>query len=173
MLKPKIQDAINDQINAELYSSYLYLSMAAYFRSLSLDGMSHWMQIQAQEELIHVMKFFNFINDRDGRVKLGPVEGPKTEWDSPADAFKDAYAHECMISGRINDLTSLANSEGDHTVATFLQWFVTEQIEEEANAKAIVDKLKMVGDNGVALFMMDAELGQRPAPAASAGSLPA
>lgn len=170
MLNPKIQDAINDQINAELYSSYLYLSMAAYFRSLSLDGMAHWMEIQAQEELGHVMRFFNFVNDRDGRVKLGPVEGPKVEWESPQNAFKDAYDHECKISRRISDLTSLANAESDHTVATFLQWFVNEQIEEEAKAKAIVDKLKLVGDNGVALFMMDAELGQRPAPAAAASA---
>lgn len=165
MLKPKIQDALNDQINAELYSSYLYLSMAAYFESKSLPGMAHWMEMQAQEELGHVVKFFHFINDRDGRVTLAQVEGPKTEWESPLDAFKDAHAHECMISGRINDLTSLADSEGDHTVSTFLQWFVTEQIEEEANAKGLVDKLKLVGDNGVALFMVDAELGQRPAPA--------
>lgn len=163
MLKPKIEEAINDQINAELYSSYLYLSMAAYFKSLSLDGMSHWMEIQAQEELGHVMRFFNFVSDRDGRVKLGPVDGPKVEWESPLDAFKDAYAHECKISERINNLANLANSEGDNTAATFLQWFINEQIEEEANAKATVDKLKLVGDNGVALFMVDAELGQRPA----------
>jgi len=162
MLNPKIEQALNDQINAELYSSYLYLSMAAYFESVSLSGMAQWMRIQAQEELGHVMRFFDFINDRDGRVRLTQVDGPKTDWGSPLEAFQEAYEHECKISALIGDLTSLADGEKDHAASTFLQWFVNEQVEEEAAAKAIVDKLKLVGDNGVALFMVDAELGQRP-----------
>lgn len=167
MLKPKIQDALNEQLNAELFSSYLYLSMAANFQSLSLDGMAHWMRIQAQEELVHVMKFFDFINDRNGRVILAEVGAPKTEWKSPLETFQEAYAHECGISERINNLTALANSENDQALSTFLQWFITEQVEEEANARAIVDRLKLVGDNGVAIFMLDGELGQRPMSAAA------
>jgi ferritin len=163
MLNAKIEQALNEQINAELFSSYLYLSMAAYFESLSLKGMAHWMRIQAQEELVHVMRFFDFINHRDGRVRLTQVGAPKNDWGSPLEGFQDAYEHECKISARINDLTSLANGEKDHAVSTFLQWFVNEQVEEEAAAKEIVDKLKLVGDNGVALFMVDGELGQRPA----------
>ena len=165
MLNPRIQDAMNEQLNAELFSSYLYLSMSAWFQSRSLEGMAHWMRIQAQEELAHVVRFFDFINDRGGRVLLTQVEGPKAEWGAPLAAFEEVYAHECKISARINDLVTLANSENDHAAATFLQWFVTEQVEEEATAQTIVDKLKMVGDNGVVLFMLDGELGKRPAPA--------
>jgi len=165
MLNPKIQDAFNEQINAELFSSYLYFSMSAFFQSRSFEGMAQWMRIQAQEELAHAGKFFDFINDRGGRVILAPVQGPKTEWESPLDAFQDAYAHECKISGRINDLVALANAENDYAASTFLQWFVTEQVEEEATAQTIVDKLKLVGENGVAVFMLDGELGRRQAPA--------
>lgn len=168
MLKPKIQDALNEQLNAELYSSYLYLSMAAYFESLSLKGMAHWMRIQAQEELVHVMKFFDFINDRNGRVMLTEVRGPKTEWNSPLEAFEESYAHECGISERVDNLMALANGENDQASSTFLQWFVTEQVEEESHVQSIVDKLKLVGDNGVAIFMLDGELGQRPLSATAA-----
>ncbi len=169
MLNPKIQEAFNRQLNAELHSSYLYLSMAAYFDSENLAGMAAWMRIQAQEELTHALKFFDFINERDGRVKLTPVEGPKIEWQSPLGAFEDAYGHECKITGLINQLVDLSIRESDHAANAFLQWFVTEQVEEEAAAKSIVDKLKLAGDNTVALLMMDGELGQRP-PAAAPGA---
>jgi len=169
MLNPKIEEAFNRQINAELHSSYLYLSMAAYFESENLAGMAAWMRIQAQEELNHALKFFDFINERDGRVTLTPVEGPKIEWESPFDAFQDAYNHECKITGLINQLVDLSIHESDHAANAFLQWFVTEQVEEEASAKTIVDKLKLAGDNTVALLMMDGELGQRP-PAAAPGA---
>ena len=166
MLNPKIQDALNEQVNAELYSAYLYLSMSAYLDSENLKGMANWMRIQAQEEMTHVMKFYDFIHDRDGQVILKAIEGPKTEWNSPLEIFEEALAHERLVSGLINDLVNLAMSENDHMAATFLQWFVTEQVEEEANVKEIVDKMKMVGDNGVARFMLDGELSQRaPAPA--------
>ena len=127
MLNPKIQDAINEQINAELYSSYLYLSMSAYFQAHSFDGMAHWMRIQAQEEMGHVMRFYDFVNDRGGRVLLKQVDAPKTEWESPLDAFQDAYAHECKVSGLINDLVGLAQSENDHMTADFL--FAIEHID--------------------------------------------
>ena len=164
MLKSRIQDAFNEQLNAELYSSYLYLSMSAYFDSRNLAGTANWMRIQAREELTHAMKFVDFINDRDGRVLLLQVEAPKTEWTSPLDAFEDALAHERKVTGLINDLVDLSLGEKDHASNTFLQWFVTEQVEEESTAKTIVDKLKLIGDNPVALYMLDGELGQRTLP---------
>jgi ferritin len=164
MLSPKIQDAFNSQINAELYSSYLYLSMSAYCDSQNLAGMANWMRIQAQEEHTHAMKFFEFVNERDGRVLLTQIEAPKTEWTSPLDVFEETLAHEQKVTGLINDLVDLSLSEKDHASNTFLQWFVTEQVEEESTAKTIVDKLKLIGDNPVALYMLDGELGQRTLP---------
>jgi ferritin len=168
MLSPKIEDALNSQINAELYSSYLYLSMSAYCDSQNLAGMANWMRIQAQEEHTHAMKFFDFVNERDGRVLLKQIEAPKTEWTSPLDVFEETLAHEQKVTGLINDLVDLSLSEKDHASNTFLQWFVTEQVEEEATAKSIVDKLKLIGDNPVALYMLDGELGQRTAPSPTA-----
>ncbi|MEE8451178.1 MAG: ferritin [Thermoguttaceae bacterium] len=164
MLSPKIQDALNSQLNAEFFSSYLYLSMAAHFERSSLPGMATWMRFQAQEELGHALKFLNFINDRNGCVLLAEIEGPRTEWSSSLEAFEEAYAHEQKISGLINDLANLAREERDHATETFLQWFITEQVEEEASVSTVVDQLKLVGDNGVALFMVDGQLGQRVAP---------
>lgn len=164
MLSPKIQDALNSQVNAEFFSSYLYLSMAAHFERSSLPGMATWMRFQAQEELGHALKIFSFINERNGHAILAEVEGPKTEWSSALEAFEDSYAHEQKISGLINDLANLAREEKDHATATFLQWFITEQVEEEASVSTVVDQLKLVGDNGVALFMVDGQLGQRVAP---------
>jgi ferritin len=165
MLNPKIEAALNSQINAELYSSYLYVSMSAYFDSQNLAGMANWMRIQAQEEVTHAVKFFDFVNERDGRVLLTQIEGPKTEWTSPLDVFEEAYAHEQKVTGLINDIVDLSLGEKDHASNAFLQWFVTEQVEEEAAAKTIVDKLKMIGDNPVALYILDGELGTRTLPA--------
>ena len=170
MFNQKIEEAFNQQINAELYSSYLYLSMSAYFDSQNLAGMASWMRIQAQEELSHAMKFFDFINERDGRVVLQKIDEPKSEWGSALNAFEEALAHEEKVTASINHLVDLALSEKDHASNTFLQWFVTEQIEEESSAKSVVDKLKMVGDNPVALYMVDGQLGQRAAPTADASS---
>jgi len=164
MLSPKIQDALNSQVNAEFFSSYLYLSMAAHFERASLPGMATWMRFQAQEELMHALKFFNFINERNGTVSLTAIEGPKIEWSSALEAFEDSYAHEQKVTGLINDLANLAREEKDHATETFLQWFITEQVEEEASVSTVVDQLKLVGDNGVALFMVDGQLGQRAAP---------
>jgi len=164
MLKPKIQDALNSQVNAELYSSYLYLSMSAYIDSQNLGGMANWMRIQAQEELAHAVKFFDFINERDGRVLLSQIEGPKTEWTSPLDVFEAVLAHEQKVTGLINDLVDLSLGEKDHASNIFLQWFVTEQVEEEATARTIVDKLKLIGDSPMPLYMLDRELGQRTLP---------
>ncbi len=166
MLNARIQDAFNRQLNAELFSSYLYLSMSADFESQNLKGMAYWMRIQAQEELQHAMKFLEFINDRGGRVLLTAVEGPRAEWGSPLEAFQDTCEHESKVTGLINDLVDLSIKEKDHAANTFLQWFVTEQVEEEATAREIADKLKLAGDSPVALLMIDQELGQRPPPAA-------
>ena len=169
MMDQKIQDAFNGQLNAELYSSYLYLSMAAYFESQGLKGMANWMRIQAQEENLHAMKFFDFINERGSRVSLTQINAPKTEWSSPLDVFEDTCTHESKVTGMINELVDLALSDKDHAANAFLQWFVTEQVEEEATAQEIRDKLKLVSDNPVAVFMMDRELGQRVAPATGQG----
>jgi len=172
MLDEKIQIALNQQLNAELYSSYLYLSMSAYFQSVNLSGFANWMRIQAQEELVHAMKFYDFINERGSRVMLQPVEGPPTEWSSPLDAFENAYRHEQKVTGLINDLVNLAVKERDHATNIFLQWFVTEQVEEEASADEVVQKLKLMGDAKGGLFMLDREMGQRvfTPPAATAES---
>ena len=168
MLKPKVQDALNSQLNAETFSSYLYLSMAAWFESKNFSGMANWMRIQAQEEMTHAMKFYNFINDRDGRILLAAIAQPRTDWNSPLDAFEDALQHERKVTGLINGLVKLSLEESDYAANAFLQWFVNEQVEEEANAVSIIEKLRLVGDNGVALFMLDNELGTRvftpPAP---------
>jgi ferritin len=130
--------------------------------------MANWMRIQAQEEHGHAMKFFDFVNERDGRVVLTQIEAPKTEWTSPLDVFEDTLAHEQKVTGLINDLVDLSLGEKDHASNTFLQWFVTEQVEEESTAKSIVDKLKLIGDNPVALYMLDGELGQRTLPSPTA-----
>ena len=161
MFNPKVQDAFNKHLNAETYSFYLYLSMAAYFEAQNLKGMASWMRFQAQEELQHAMKFFDFINERGGVVQLAAVEGPKVDWNSSLEVFQDTYDHECLVSGLINKLVTLCNTEEDYAAAAFLQWFVTEQVEEEAIAQEIRDKLKLAGDNAVALFMMDDQLGKR------------
>jgi ferritin len=164
MIGEKIQGAMNAQIREELYSAYLYLSMAAYFHATGLDGMGQWMQAQSVEEVNHAMRFFSHINDRGGQVKLTTIEQPQTEWSSPLAAFQGAYKHEQHISGKINELVTLAIQEGDHAANAMLQWFVTEQVEEEATAAKVVDQLERIGDSGNGLLMMDRELGQRQTP---------
>lgn len=161
MLSQKIQDAFNKQLNAELYSAYLYISMSAYFDSLSIKGMAHWMQIQAQEEFLHAQRFYDFINDRGGRVLLAPIEGPETEWKSPLDVFEATCVHEAKVTSLINDLVDLSIKEKDHAANAFLQWFVTEQVEEEASPKEIADKLKLAAGNTSFLLLLDQELSQR------------
>lgn len=161
MISEKIQDAFNKQINAEIYSSYLYLSMSAYFQSINLNGFSNWMRCQAQEELVHAMKFYNFVNDRGGTVVLTAIEGPPTTWNSSLHAFQEAYGHEQKVTALINGLMDLAIKQKDHASSSFLQWFVNEQVEEEASADAVVQQLKLAGDKGSGLFMIDRELGAR------------
>ena len=167
MMNRKINEAINDQIKNEIESSYIYLSMVAYFHSLSLDGMAHWMRCQAHEEMIHAMKLFDHINDRGGKITLLDVKQLRTEWPSPLEAFRSAYAHEQFISGKINDLVALSREEKEYASEPLLAWFVDEQVEEEANASKIVADLELAGDDKSALLMLDRELGTRAFPPGS------
>ncbi len=161
MLSDKIQEALNAQLNAELYSAYLYAAMAAYFRAANLAGFENWMRVQVQEELSHATKFYDFVNERGGRVRLAPIEGPPAEWDSPSAVFNHVLQHEQKVTGLINDLVDLAAAEKDHATDNFLRWFVAEQVEEEASAEAVRQKLKLGGAAGSALFILDADLGAR------------
>ncbi len=171
MLSDKVQAAMNKQINAEFHSAYIYLSMAAYFEDKNLQGFANWMRIQTQEERDHALRFYDFIVERRGRVLLEPIAAVPTEWDSPTAVFEAAFAHEQKISGMINDLMDLALKEKDHAAASFLKWFVDEQVEEESNADNIVQQLKLIGDAGAALFLMDREMATRvyTPPATAAG----
>ncbi len=160
-MNEKVQKAINDQINAELYSAYLYLAMSAYFHSINLSGFANWVRVQALEEETHAGRFFDYVNERGGRAVLGEIEKPPVEWKSPLDAFEAIYAHELKVTGLINDLVDLALKEKDHATYNMLQWFVSEQVEEESSADEIVQKLKLIGSEGSGLFMIDQELTQR------------
>ena len=161
MINKKMEEALNEQVNAELYSAYLYLSMESYFKSLNLNGFANWMRVQTQEEMIHAMKIYDFINGRGGRVILKAIEGPPIEWDSPLAVFEAVYAHEQKVTGLINELVNLAIKEKDHATSTFLQWFVNEQVEEESSADEVVKQLKMMESAPGGMFMLDRELGQR------------
>ena len=167
MIGERLNQAINDQIKNELESYYIYLSMAAYFHSISLDGMGHWMRSQAHEEMIHAMKFFEHSLDRGGKVVLQDLKQLKTEWTSPLQAFKDAYEHEKFITGKINELTSIAREEKDYASEPLLAWFSDEQVEEEASAGKITDQLEMIGEDKSGLLMLDRELAQRAFPPGS------
>ncbi len=171
MLSEKMEKALNDQINAETYSSYIYLAMVAYFEDLNMPGMAQWMRLQSGEEQMHAQKFYDYIVERRGRVRLAAIEAPPVEWDSPLAAFENAFEHEQYITGRINKLMTLAIEEHDHATASFLKWFVDEQVEEEANVDSVVQDLKRVEGVPAGLFMLDRELGQRaPAAEAEAGA---
>jgi ferritin len=161
MLGKAVQDAMNEQLNNELFSAYQYLSMAAYCEGANLPGFAHWMRSQSQEELEHAMKFYDFILERNGRVVLGAIDQPVVDFGSPLEVFEQALGHEQKVTEMINDLYGLAATENDYASQTFLQWFVTEQVEEEKNAGDVLENLKMVGDKSEALFLLDRELGRR------------
>ena len=161
MLNEKMAKALNEQLNFELYSAYIYYSMSAYCQSLDLVGMANWFKVQAQEELFHASKFFDYIGDRGARVKLDPIKAPPVEWDSPLSAFSNAHEHEQEVTRRISDLVEIAQQEKDRPTDSFLQWFVAEQIEEEATVSQIVGQLKIVGTHGPGLFMVDQQLATR------------
>ncbi|WP_022853187.1 ferritin [Thermodesulfatator atlanticus] len=161
MLSEKMEKAFNEQLKWEFYSAYLYLAMAAYFDSINLPGFAKWMKAQAIEESVHAMKFYNYINERGGRVELHEIEKPPVEWESPLAVMEFALAHEQEVTRRINNLMNLALEEKDHASQIFLQWFVTEQVEEEDSFGSIVDQMRLVKNSPEALFMMDRELGSR------------
>jgi ferritin len=171
MIGQRMQKAMNEQIMHETGSAYLYFSMAAYFHAKGLDGMAQWMKAQAQEEFGHALRFFNHINDRGGRIELLAIDKPQMDWDSPQAAFKAALEHEEFITGKINALVKIAHEENDNAAGIMLQWFVTEQVEEEDSVSKVIDMLELIGDFGHGLLMADRELGQRmPGPLPTAES---
>ena len=161
MLNKRLETELNKQVNAEFYSAYLYLSMSAYFSDINLNGFSNWMKIQFEEEQAHAMKFYQFILDRSGKITLDKIEAPKTEWNGVINVFEEVLKHEQHVTALINNLIEIAYEEKDHATVAELQWFVTEQVEEEASVSDILDQLKMIEGKGAGLFMLDREMKQR------------
>ena len=161
MMDEKMVKAINDQMNAELYSSYLYFSMAAYFDSIGLKGSSSWMRVQAMEEQAHTKKFYDFLTARGGRVVLSEIKAPPAEWDTPLAVFEHVLEHEQMVTGLINGLMDLSIELKDHATSSFLKWYIDEQVEEEESAEEVLQNLKLNADNPGGLFMIDKELAAR------------
>jgi len=161
MLTKKLEDAINEQINKELYSAYLYLSMSAYCEAENLPGSAKWMRTQAQEEVDHAMRFFDYVNARGGRVVLKAIDMPTPVWKSPLEMFEQALDHERKVTGRINRLYEVALAEKEYAAQVELQWFITEQVEEEQKAGQVVEQLKRVEAHPMGLLMVDRQLGER------------
>lgn len=161
MLDTRMQDAVNEQINWELYSGYLYLSMSAQFAALGMPGGQNWMTVQYQEELAHAQKMFDYVIARGGRVTLTAIAGPQTEWPDGLSMFRQALEHEGIVTGRIHDLASLALEIKDHATYNFLQWFIAEQVEEEETAGDMVQKFTMAGEHPAGLYQLDKELATR------------
>ena len=161
MLSKKIENAINKQINAELWSAYLYLSMSAYFESINLSGFANWMRVQGQEEVEHAMKFYHHIIERRGRVLVSAIDAVPTSWKSPLHAFEEAFKHEQKVTAMIENIATLAATEKDYAASSMLKWFHDEQVEEELQTDTIVQKLKMVEKSTGGLYMLDRELGKR------------
>lgn len=161
MLSKKLLDALNDQINKELYSEYLYLSMAAYCQTIDLDGIANFFHVQTQEEHFHAMKIYNFVLDLSGTITLKSIDAPPSKFKSVTDAFEQTLKHEKEVTKSIDKLMNLAVEENNHAVISFLKWFVDEQVEEEAMITKILSKLKLVGGEGHGLLMIDSELAQR------------
>ena len=163
MLSKTVQDAINDQIGKEFYSAYIYLQMSAYFQSTNLPGCAHWMRMQYQEEMLHALKLYDYVHEREGRVTLQAIPQPRGDFKSPLDVFEQSLGHEREVTAMINKLYALTQKENDYPTTIQLQWFITEQVEEEKDAGAIVEQLKMVGDNKMGMIMLDRQLGARAA----------
>ena len=163
MIKENIEKALNQQLNQELYAFYVYLSMSAYFESMNLNGFANWMRFQAEEEKNHGLKFYDYILQANGRIDLKQIDAPKKSWKSVQEVFEDTYNHEKKVTESIYDIVDLSISERDHATHNFLQWFVREQVEEEATALKILEKIKLIGDNQGALFILDREMGSRTA----------
>lgn len=161
MIKQRVAEAINKQINAELYSAYLYLSMAAYFEEENLGGFANWMRVQFEEEQFHGLKLFNYLNERGGRVTLEAIEKPRSSWGSITEVFEETLEHERHVTSLINNLMDIALEESDHATASFLRWYIDEQVEEESAAESILTQLKFIGGQGNAILMLDREFGAR------------
>jgi len=161
MIKKEVLDALNEQINAETYSAYMYLSMAAYFDHMGLSGFAHWMKIQYQEESAHALRFFNYVTERGGKVVLKAVAQVPVDFDGIVDIYEKTLVHEVHVSSLINNLMNVAISANDHASQSFLKWFIDEQVEEEANVEKILATLKLINGQGNGIFMMDRELAQR------------
>ncbi len=161
MLSEKMTDALNGQINKEMYSAYLYMAMSAHSTYTGLDGFANWFMVQYQEEMTHAMRIYNYLKDQGAKIELLGIEQPPVEFGNALDMFGKTLAHEQFITKSINDLVTLANKEKDYATGIFLQWFITEQIEEESNDNEIIGKLKLAGEDGNGLFMIDKELGAR------------
>ncbi|MBI5743268.1 MAG: ferritin [Elusimicrobia bacterium] len=160
-INKKVEDAINKQINAELYSAYLYLGMSSRCVEMNLKGMANWLYVQAQEEMTHAIKFYRFVLDRAGHPVMPAIEGVRTDWKAPVEMFAAAYEHEQKVTAMINNIVDIALAERDHATASMLNWFVDEQVEEEANSSEITEKLKLIGDSKDGLLMLDKELSTR------------
>jgi ferritin len=160
-INKKIEDAINKQVNAEIYSAYLYLGMSAKCTEMNLKGMANWFYVQAQEEMTHAMKFYRFVLERGGSAVLPAIEGVRTDWKAPLEMFEAAYEHEQKVTALIHNIVDIALAERDHATASMLNWFVDEQVEEEANASEIAEKLKLIGESKDGLFMLDKDLTAR------------
>lgn len=163
MINQKMQDAINKQIVREMYSSNLYLSMAAYYSSINLNGFANWMHVQAEEEMEHAMKFFDYLIDRGGQPLIGAIDAPPSKWNNAQDAFEKALDHEKLVTSYINELMDLSIELKDHATSSLLQWFIDEQVEEEATTGEIVERLKLIDNSPGALFHLDSELKGRTA----------
>lgn len=161
MLNKRVEEYLNKQINEEMFSSYLYLSMSAHFEAVGLKGFANWMRVQAKEEDFHANKIYDYINERSGRVVLKAIDEPKVEWENTLEAIQDTLNHENKITNLINELVNISMEEKDHATVNFLQWFVSEQVEEEANAQELFDQLRFIEDNKSALYMLDKELKAR------------
>lgn len=161
MLKDTVLKAFNEQINAEIHSAYLYLSMCAWFESKGLSGFANWMKVQYQEELTHAMKFFDYIHERNGRVILDPIAAVPSDFEGVIDVFEKTLAHEQKVTSLINRLVDVSVAAGDHASQSFLKWFIDEQVEEEANVMAILDDLNLINGQGNGIFMMNRELAAR------------
>jgi len=162
VLSKKMQEALNEQINAELYSSYLYLSMAASLDMIGMEGFSHWMKIQAQEEVVHGMMIYDYVLRRDGEVNLDSIVKPESGWNSALSIAEATYEHEQKVTEKIDALVNTATEEKDNSTLQFLQWFVAEQVEEEANASDLVKKFRLAGEDKTTLFLVDTDLSKRP-----------
>lgn len=161
MLKKRVEEILNEQLNREFYSAYLYLSMSAYFDSTDLPGFAHHMKVQYQEEMAHAIRIFNYLSNVGGRVELKAIAQPKNVWNGIIEVFEETHKHECFITDSINNVLAVAHEEHDYATINMLQWFIGEQVEEEATVLKILNQLRMIEGKGSGLFMLDREMGQR------------